>query len=121
MRTASITTTLSPVRLHRFVSEAGSLVNGLRLYRWNAQVASAYWTPLHFMEVAVRNAVHDSLTSHFGTPQWYEDVNAPGRGAGWLYEYEQGAVEKAISKIHLPVTPGKVVAELHFGFWVGLL
>lgn len=119
MRALDISASLSPVRLHRFVKNAGGLVQGLRLYRWDAQVASAYWTPLHFLEVAVRNAVHDALSSSFGTPTWYEA--SPGVGATWLYPFEQEAVTKAIEKIHAPVTPGKVVAELHFGFWVGLV
>lgn len=120
-RVTKIATTLSPIRLHRFVTAAGSVPKGLRLYRWNVQVASAYWTPLHFLEIAVRNAVNDALTSHFGTPAWYEDTSVPGEGAPWLYDSERKAVTTAISKIFSPVTPGRVVAELHFGFWVGLL
>lgn len=120
MRASNISASLSPIRLHRFVTKAGGVPQGLRLYRWNAQVASAYWTPLHFLEVAVRNAVHDALSLSLGTPNWYEG-SKPGTGAAWLYPFEQEAVTKAIEKIHQPVTPDKVVAELHFGFWVGLL
>lgn len=119
MRAVRIGATLSPIRLHRFVVAAGSPAQGLRLYRWNAQLASAYWTPLHFMEVAVRNAVHDSLSDYFGKQDWFEGPIA-GAGAEWLYDSEREAVEKAISKLHT-ISPGKVVAELHFGFWVGLL
>lgn len=119
MRSTSVSTTISPIRLHRFVVAAGSPAQGLRLYRWNAQVASAYWTPLHFLEVAVRNAVHDSLSAHFGKPDWFEGQVA-GTGAEWLYYSEREGVERAIAKLHT-LSPGKVVAELHFGFWVGLL
>lgn len=119
MRITQIGICLSPIRLHRFVTEAGTVPKGLRLYRWNAQLASAYWTPLHFVEVAVRNAVHDALTLHFGTPEWYDSAG-DGSGSAWLYYPEREAVSKAIAKFPTP-TPGKVVAELSFGFWVGLL
>jgi len=121
MRNADISATISPVRLQRFVTAAGNTTDALRLYRWNAQLAAAYWTPLHFMEVAVRNAVHDSLAATMANPRWFKDPAVPGRGAAWLYPFEAEAVEKAIDKIFDPVTPDKVVAELHFGFWVGLL
>jgi hypothetical protein len=117
---AEIEVTLSAERLHRFIQASGSLAQGLRLYRWNVQLASAYWTPLHFLEIAVRNAVHGSMTAHHGTAFWFRE---PGTdlGATWLFEFERNAIEKAISKIFPPVTAGKVVAELHFSFWVGLL
>jgi hypothetical protein len=120
MRAIQIHSTLSPARLQRFVSAAGGTARALRLYRWNAQVASAYWTPLHFMEIAVRNAVHDSLAEKTGDSWWFRN-GAAKQGADWLYDFEREAVTKAVGKLHDPISPGKAVAELHFGFWVGLL
>jgi hypothetical protein len=119
MRATSVTSTLSELRLHRFLLAAdGNRSRALRLYRWNAQLASAYWTPLHFMEVAVRNAVNDAMAESTGNTWWFQET--PGEGAAWLYKIERDAVAKAYAKLLNP-TPGKVVAELHFGFWVGLL
>jgi hypothetical protein len=107
----------------------------LRLYRWNAQLASAYWTPIHFLEVAVRNAVHDALTAEAGNHWWFANQDRTGP-ADWMHTREGDATSEAIRKIEeanekkareageptpAPVTPGKVVAELPFGFWVGLL
>jgi hypothetical protein len=60
------------------------------------------------------------MTDREGSSGWFEG-QAAGTGASWLYDFEREAVEKAIAKVHPPVTHGKVVAELHFGFWVGLL
>lgn len=120
-RVNTIEAVISAPRLRRFVHVAGSRSAALRLYRWNAQVASAYWTPLHFLEVAVRNAVHDAMVETTGDEWWFA---SPDRfdGAGWLYDRERDAVAKAITKVQTaPVTPGKVVAELAFGFWAGLL
>jgi len=120
MRANRIQETLSQIRLQRFVTAAGGNARALRLYRWNAQVASAFWTPLHFMEIAVRNAVHDAMAESSSDPWWFRDgVNLDG--AAWLYPFEREGVAKALLKLHAPLTPGKAVAELHFGFWVGLL
>ena len=121
MRQTQIQSTLSPVRLQRFVVAAGgSVPRALKLYRWNAQVASAYWTPLHFMEVAVRNAVHDAMAESREDPWWLRSGTTYG-GAPRLYPFEREGVAKALAKLYEPLTPGKAVAELHFGFWVGLL
>jgi hypothetical protein len=121
MRANEIESTLSSHRLQRFLTETGGNAQALRLYRWNAQVASAYWTPLHFMEVAVRNAIHDALTESKGTAWWFRDDVDERAGASWFYDFEREAVGKAMEKLYAPLTPGKVVAELHFGFWVGLV
>ncbi|MGH3010030.1 MAG: Abi family protein [Gaiellaceae bacterium] len=105
------------------------------MYRWNAQLASAYWTPIHFLEVAVRNAVHDALTAEAGSHWWFAEDDRTC-SVDWMHEREGNAVADAISKIKesnakkaqrsgdpvpAAVTPGSVVAELPFGFWVGLL
>jgi Abi-like protein len=122
LRVESIEAALSPLRMHRFVQHCGgSRTRALRLYRWNAQVASAYWTPLHFLEVAVRNAVHDAMHTATADEWWFADP-AHTEGAAWLHDREHDAICKAIDKVQtLPVTAGKVVAELSFGFWAGLL
>ena len=46
-RVNTIEAAISTARLRRFIDLAGSQSAALRLYRWNAQVAAAYWTPLH--------------------------------------------------------------------------
>lgn len=121
MRVTQIGTTLSPIRLHRFVTAAGGVPQGLRLYRWNVQVSSAYWTPLHFLEVAVRNAVNDAMAETYDSVFWFQDDDRPGEGASWLYDFERDAVTKAFGKFGQDPTAGKIVAELHLGFWAGLL
>ena len=59
--------------------------------------------------------MHDTLSSGFGRPDWYDHV--PFRTP------EQEAVVKAKRKLKAeakPETPGRVVAELSFGFWTAL-
>jgi len=133
MRADDIIGTLSRSRMQPFLTAAGEeRVRALRLYRWNAQLASAYWTPIHFLEVAVRNAIHDALTAEAATHWWFANQDRAGP-VDWMHEREGDAITEAINKIgkenakkagageSIPVTPGKVVAEVPFGFWVGLL
>jgi hypothetical protein len=68
---------------------------------------------LHGLEVAVRNASHHALTASFGTPAWYDIAPLSGY---WIDQ-----IDKAKHKPGVGGIPGKVVAELTFGFWVDLL
>jgi len=68
------------------------------------------------LEVALRNAVHNVMTSGIDSPDWYDKIQ--------IEESERDAIDEAKKKIsdkHLQITPGRVVAELTFGFWVKLL
>jgi hypothetical protein len=68
---------------------------------------------LHGLEVAVRNAEHHSLTIGYGTSAWYD--LAP------LSQYWQDQLGRAKAQPGVAGNPGKVVAEITFGFWVDLL
>lgn len=68
---------------------------------------------LHGLEVTIRNSMHDLLTAHFGMPRWY--AVAP------LSAYSQDKIRDAVRDAVGPnASPGKVVAELMFGFWTDL-
>lgn len=114
---------LSPPRLSTFLRAAGGdLDRAVELYRWNAAVAGALWEALGHGEVVLRNAVHDALTARherLGRPDhWYDDP---------AHELEQRARDdiaagvRRIRRAGGRPEPGKVVAELPFGFWRYLL
>ena len=87
--------------------------------RWpctrNTRVAEALYGPLQSLEVCLRNRLHGAMTSAFGE-RWFSDVAVPLDGGG------RNAVQKVMD---LPQqrreSVGAIVAELSFGFWVGLL
>ncbi len=57
--------------------------------------------------------VHRTMTKDIGKEDWYEHVA--------FLESEREEIEiakKAIADRPAPVTPGRVIAELNFGFWV---
>jgi hypothetical protein len=89
----------------------------LRLYWWNVELSAAFYGPLHCLEVALRNALHDRLAPAYGRADWW-DV-AP------LGDDGRRAVGRALGKLRrrgvVAYTADDVVAELTLGFWVSLL
>ena len=91
----------------------------MRLYRWKASVAAAFWEVLGHGEVVLRNVIHNELTAHHqlrGDPgEWFDD---PQRV---LTQQALDDVKLAKRRAGPGAPPGKVVAELSFGFWRYLL
>jgi hypothetical protein len=87
-----------------------------RLYEWNLDVSSALMTPLNMLEVTLRNRLHEAGARPFGS-NWLTTSTQ-------LRMADQSMVTDAcdyLTRRSAPVTPGAVIAELAFGFWVGLL
>ena len=105
---------VSRERLKRYLAAtAHNLEDAASLYEQNVALSEMTFGLLHGLEVAIRNSMHDQLTAHFGTPRWY--AFAP------LSAYSQDKVQAAIRDAGGPTaSPGKVVAELMFGFWTDL-
>lgn len=111
---------LSAERFARYLRAAGG--NGaaaIELYEWNVAASGAFHEVLGQLEVLLRNAMHDELTGwhrrrgHDGA--WFDD---PTIG---LSSTAVADVAQARSRLRAPVTPGRIVAELPFGFWRYLL
>ena len=87
-------------------------VTTLARYLWNMSVCESLYSPLQMGEVALRNAIHFALTKHFGSEEWYnQDL---------LDDYAKNQVKKAresLKKRKKIPTSGRMVTELHFGFW----
>ncbi|CAB4770240.1 MAG: hypothetical protein F2934_10445 [Actinobacteria bacterium] len=98
------------------------LPSALRLYEWNCSVSGAMFELLGHVEITVRNALHDKLTS------WCSEKGVPGHwfdnGHGLLLPQAMSDIEKAklrLVRAGKPITPSAVVSELNFGFWRFLL
>lgn len=118
----------SAPRMKPYLRAAGGDAEAaMRLYRWNTEVSDSLYTPLHYVELAVRNALHGCLADQYGRRDWW--VVAPLDVGG------KALVSKARAKCGLnerrrareqrrrerPVTVDDVVTELNFGFWTTLL
>lgn len=86
----------------------------LELYVWDRDVASAVLADIAIVEVALRNALHDALTSAHA-PDWFtQDLGLDNRS--------RSALTQAWNRLKKDKrTPGRIVARLMLGFWVGLL
>lgn len=106
---------ITPVRMSTYMVSAGhDRVYARRLYVWDRDVAVALLADIAILEVALRNALNEQLTSAYG-PAWYRlDIGLDGRSRDTL----------ARAWADLPQsrkTPGHLVARLMFGFWRDLL
>lgn len=117
----TLTRTLTPERLAYYMSESdGDRETAIRLYELNAQLSAAFYGPLQGLEIVVRNAIDEQFVAAFG--------------AGWtdlqtikLQPQQQDDVREAVGEasdqdgaIVVP-THADIIAELKFGFWVGIL
>ncbi|MEZ5303772.1 MAG: hypothetical protein R3F11_24475 [Verrucomicrobiales bacterium] len=88
----------------------------LARYMLNMALSESLYPTLQFAEIALRNAVHRELTARCGTDAWYDSPRAR------LTPWQQTKVTEAkttLGRNRKPRTPGRIVAELTFGFWTG--
>ena len=114
---------LSVPRLSTYVrATGGDLDRAVELYLWNAAVAGALWEVLGHVEVVLRNALHDALTARHQrldrAGQWYDD---PARELSQHARDDISRARQRLQRSDAPLLPGKIVAELGFGFWRFLL
>lgn len=97
-------------------------------------LGAALYIPLHLLEVALRNGLHQALTQHHGgDAYWYRLQHAlppslrhpvyPNQPPSFSQREIRNALN-AVGKVTTPRAadePGRVVAELNFGFWTSLL
>jgi len=108
---------LSLPRLKRYIRAAhGDARAAERLYWWNIEVSAALLGPLHCLELALRNALHNALVRHHGRPDWWAVAPLNERGRRLVDD-----AHRACRRRPRPTTPDDVVAELSFGFWVSLI
>lgn len=108
-------TALSPERLSVYGHDNPGPGTVMARYLWNIAICESLYSPLQMCEVALRNAIHTTMTACYGQPTWYDAIEL----AAWGYS-QVGDAKQKIAKSGKPVTPGRVVAELHFGFWTSL-
>lgn len=109
---------LSPERLSTYLAAAhGDHAAALRLYVWNTDISAAFYGPLQALEIVVRNAFHRELAAVYG-PAWYDNPQVP------LTPFARARIvdaKDALRRAGRPLDPGRIVAELSFGFWERLL
>lgn len=95
----------------------GDQTQALRLYSWNVEASAAFLGAFAALEVGLRNALHRELSNQASSSSWWMKLEFTG-GDDELIDNALGELEP---RKRGAWTPGHVVAELRFGFWVGLL
>ncbi|HEX2951026.1 MAG TPA: hypothetical protein VHV83_15890 [Armatimonadota bacterium] len=86
-------------------------------YFWNICLCESLYAPLQSLEVALRNSLHDNITSMIGTDMWFDTVD-------FLRRDELNDIASAKTRLRIggkPLSSSNLVAALNFGFWTSLL
>jgi hypothetical protein len=113
----SLEVTLSRDRLEKYLNENGQdLDAAIELYEKNTRLSEAFYTPLQCVEICLRNKINCQLSDTYGE-LWFQNGNPPLEDDSLRMIFE---AKEELTKGG-KVTPGRMVAELKFAFWVGLL
>jgi len=118
---------LSAPRYAVYLAAAGDPERALALYEWNAQLSAAVFRDLAHVEIGLRNAYDTALSARWPGPAHWTAPQTPlfaplyrtrGGGPTDVNARSRAALERARDDAGgLTAAPGKVVAELMFGFW----
>ena len=111
---------VGPARFSTYERCTESRLEASRLYMWNLSLSARWWGPLSYLEVALRNALHDALQYSVGQPKWWEDnsLNLSRPLEQKIRDAERYACRQ--SKNQSP-TVDDVVAASTFGLWTSVL
>lgn len=87
----------------------------VQLYSYNVQLSSALYSPLHMLEITLRNITDKRMISAYGV-DWLDNTRI-------LTQFQLSDVANARGKLtrkRKTVSHGQLVAELSFGFWCSL-
>ena len=120
---------LSDARLDAYrISPQETELDLLARYAWNMALSSALYGPIQLLEVALRNSLHAALTHHYGgNPYWYRLPHAFSPRVFGQKSDPRPEVSRALARVGQVTQPlaadepGRLVAELNFGFWTLLL
>jgi Abi-like protein len=113
---ASLEKAISSERIGTYLRACGgNFLAAIQMYEKNTDLSEALYGVLQALEITLRNSMHRELTSHFGVASWFDQIALLRAEAAAL-----GRAKKSLRRAGRPQTPGRIVAELSFGFWVGL-
>lgn len=110
--------TLSADRFGTYLGWAGADRNkAVSLYTLNALLSESLHLPLHMLEVALRNRIHQVMSKAYGD-NWFDmpEHQLNPTQADMLARARQDLAEKGKDD-----TPARIVAALTFGFWTAML
>ena len=112
---AALADAISRERLKKYLAAQGDdLDAALDLYEKNMRLSEAFYVSLSCLEVCLRNKSYDRMAQVYGDDWLTDPAAAP------LNDFSRSLINDVVRKIDQPFGNGKLIAELKFGFWVGL-
>lgn len=108
---------ISAERLEAYRPEKGTDMEMVTNYFWNVCLCEALYPTLNAAEIALRNTIHSTLSDRYQSEYWFD---VPRLLESRQYDQVNDAKE-ALGRRQRSLTAGRIVAELNFGFWVGVL
>lgn len=93
-------------------TKSSDIESQLSVYAWNSALCAALYPWLSMLEVALRNAMDRALREDKHNDYWFD-----------LPYFDNQPVDDAKKKIlrqDKEITPGRIIAELNFGYWTSL-
>jgi hypothetical protein len=97
---------------------SGDQLAAVVLYRWNAAISAAFWQPLGHLEVALRNALGESLkrrhVEHGRPGSWLDDPNEDLDASA---RHAIAVARRRVRRKGKDPSDSQTISELGFGFW----
>lgn len=111
---------LSQERLTPYLAKHdGDFEEAIEHYKANIKISESFYAGIAVLEVGLRNNVDLQLRRRYGTDNWFDDATFINEVSSFQIDKISDA-RRSILREKKPVTTGKMVAELTFGFWTSL-
>lgn len=114
---------ISPQRFSRYLQAShGDEQKALALYQLNAELGASFWVDLMWLEITLRNSINAELSASF-TDHWFQAPAFTDRLGDVPRKFLAQSVEASThsSASASGYAAGKIIANLTFGFWTGLV
>lgn len=107
---------ISPERLEAYrPTTASDDIDMLATYLWNIELCECLYSPLHALEITLRNAISDAMAEKYnGDAYWFMDLNR-------LSRRQANIIRDIANRLPAQSPPGKYIAETNFSFWTEFL
>lgn len=103
---------ISTPRFNVYLAQTNNdFAKAYELYKLNIELSEAFYPILSVLEVSLRNAINETLTSYFQDEFWFKN-NLPVEFLPFISDATQKLTTQS-----KPITSDRIIAELNFGFW----
>ncbi len=132
MNCKNVKKSISQARFQKYESVcAGCEAKSLKLYQTNLRLSQSFYPLLSLTEIILRNSLNERLATHFKDCNWIinqrsgfmsDPLLTKKSKSGQLIsnDFLKKEVTKSHTKLGYAYTHSKLLADLHFGFWVAL-